>query len=130
LAELERRPWYGNVRELRNAIEHALMLARGGVVLPEHLPAPASRPVAETADLAATIRGGLQTWAQQQWQAGQQPDDLYQRMLELVEPPVLEVAIDQHRGQIAAAARSLGLHRITLRKKIEQYGHPPEPNAS
>jgi two-component system nitrogen regulation response regulator GlnG len=130
LAELERRPWYGNVRELRNAVEHALMLARGGAVLPEHLPAPATRPVAESPDLAATIRGGLQTWAQQQWQAGQQPDDLYQRMLELVEPPVLEVAIDQHRGQIAAAARSLGLHRITLRKKIEQYGHPPQSNAS
>ena len=30
LAELERRPWYGNVRELKNAIEHALILARGG----------------------------------------------------------------------------------------------------
>ena len=40
LAELERRPWYGNVRELRSAIEHALVLARRGVVMPEHLPPP------------------------------------------------------------------------------------------
>ena len=128
LDELQRRPWYGNVRELRNAIEHALMLARGGAVLAEHLPPPAARSTAPAPDLAASIRGSLQTWAQQQWQAGRQPDDIYQRLLELVEPPVLGVAIDQHRGQIAAAARSLGLHRITLRKKIEQYGRATDPD--
>jgi two-component system nitrogen regulation response regulator GlnG len=125
LAELEQRPWYGNVRELRNVIEHALMLARGGVVLGEHLPPPVARSIAEPTDLVATIRGGLQAWAQQQWQAGRQPDDVYQRLLQLIEPPVLEVAIDQHRGQFAAAARSLGLHRMTLRKKMEQYGRAP-----
>ena len=40
LAALERRPWYGNVRELRNAVEHAMILARGGAIVPEHLPPP------------------------------------------------------------------------------------------
>ncbi len=40
LAELQRRPWLGNVRELRNAIEHAMILARGGIIAPEHLPPP------------------------------------------------------------------------------------------
>jgi two-component system nitrogen regulation response regulator GlnG len=130
LAELQRRPWYGNVRELRNAIEHALMLARGGAVLSEHLPPPAARSAAEAPDLAATIRGGLQAWAQQQWQAAEQPEDVYERLLQLVEPPVLAVAIDQHRGQVAAAARSLGLHRMTLRKKMEQYGRPPGSDES
>ena len=40
LAELEHRPWHGNVRELRNALEHAMILARGGVD-PPRAPAPA-----------------------------------------------------------------------------------------
>ena len=40
LVELARRDWCGNVRELRNAIEHAAVLARTGVILPEHLPDP------------------------------------------------------------------------------------------
>jgi len=31
-------PWPGNVRELRNAIQRACLLARGDVILPEHLP--------------------------------------------------------------------------------------------
>ena len=38
LAELERRPWHGNVRELKNAVEHALIVARGGTIGVEHLP--------------------------------------------------------------------------------------------
>ena len=37
---LEKRSWHGNIRELRNAIEHAMILSRGGPVLPEHLPPP------------------------------------------------------------------------------------------
>ena len=35
---LERYPWPGNVRELRNAMERAVLLARGELILPEHLP--------------------------------------------------------------------------------------------
>ena len=30
--------WPGNVRELRNAMERATLIARGGIILPEHLP--------------------------------------------------------------------------------------------
>jgi two-component system, NtrC family, nitrogen regulation response regulator GlnG len=35
---LLQRPWYGNVRELRNAIEHAVIVARGGVIDPNNCP--------------------------------------------------------------------------------------------
>src|SRR6185436_12849765 len=33
-------PWRGNVRELRNAIERAIILCDGGLITTEHLPAP------------------------------------------------------------------------------------------
>ncbi len=42
LEELHSRPWVGNVRELRNAIEHAAIVARGQPIRVEHLPAPAT----------------------------------------------------------------------------------------
>src|SRR4029078_6456158 len=35
---LLKQPWFGNVRELRNALEHAVIVARGGPLLPEHFP--------------------------------------------------------------------------------------------
>ena len=37
-AAIARGDWFGNVRKLRNAIEHAMILARGGAIAPEHLP--------------------------------------------------------------------------------------------
>src|SRR5262249_61278569 len=43
---LKSRPWPGNVRELRHALEHACIVARGGVLSPEHFPPPPAHPQA------------------------------------------------------------------------------------
>ena len=48
---------------------------------------------------------------------------LYERFLELVEPPLLRaVLLERCRGNRAAAAQMLGIHRATLRRKLRQYG--------
>lgn len=119
--ELKQRAWHGNVRELRNVIEHATILARGELIGVDHLPphAPPIGPHDAMPSVAAVVRD----WAQRQFNSNPEADELYQRMLELVEPPLLEVALEHHRGQQTAAARSLGLHRMTLRKKIKERGN-------
>jgi len=126
LRELQRRPWHGNVRELRNVMEHALIVAREGLILPEHLPAPladftASQPMAADSP-EAQLRSLLDQWTRQQLAAGETPQGLYEDFLRLVEPPLLAAAIETHRGQCASAARVLGIHRTTLKKKLDQYG--------
>jgi two-component system nitrogen regulation response regulator GlnG len=126
LAELQRRPWHGNVRELRNAIEHAVIVARSGTILSEHLPPP----IASAAGPAGRRPGGqgariaelVAQWADMRLAAATEPDNLYEELLRLVEPPLLAAALRKHRGQCATAARSLGLHRTTLRKKLDDYG--------
>ena len=66
LAELERRPWYGNVRELRNALEHAMILAPGGQIGLEHLP-PATPPsLASNAASEQTLAALLRQWTEAQ----------------------------------------------------------------
>ena len=122
LAEFRRQPWYGNVRELRNAIEHAMILARGGRLLPEHLPPPV--PHAVTAGLVHedAIAALVRQWAELHLEGAEEAADLYDRLLKLVEPPLLEAALRKCHGQCAAAARYLGLHRTTLRKKLDQLG--------
>jgi two-component system nitrogen regulation response regulator GlnG len=129
MVELGRRDWYGNVRELRNAIEHAMILARGGIIAPEHLPPPllplgaagtsggAAAALPEDA-LSAMVRG----WAQAQLAASPDARNLYEQFLSLVEPPLLEAVLEHCGGQCLAAARRLGLHRTTLRKKLDQRG--------
>lgn len=127
--ELRKRPWYGNVRELRNTIEHAIVVARDGLLLPEHLPAPMAnlvRRVDTIADDGAStvekVRKLLDSWTRERFARGESTDMVYEDFLRLVEPPLLSAAIDIHRGQCASAARALGIHRTTLRKKIDQYG--------
>jgi two-component system nitrogen regulation response regulator GlnG len=121
MTELRGRPWHGNVRELRNVIEHATIMARGGPIRPEHLP-PAVPATGQPVSASQSIAAALRAWARAQWSSGAPPENLYDRLLDLVEPPVLGVALEAHQGQCAAAARSLGLHRITLRKKLQQHG--------
>jgi two-component system nitrogen regulation response regulator GlnG len=124
LAELEGRPWHGNVRELRNAIEHALIMARGGAILPEHLPPSISAPLpADTAeDLDGSVALAVRHWAERSLNDAALAGRVYDELLDVVEPPLLEAAIRRHRGQCATAARTLGIHRTTLRKKLTQHG--------
>jgi DNA-binding NtrC family response regulator len=127
LAALEDRQWYGNVRELRNAVEHAMILARGGAILSEHLPPPTppGADVGQTREamLAAMIRD----WALRQLDHPSQPGDLYERLLRIVEPPLLQTVLQRNRGQFLAAAKELGLHRVTLKRKMNLYGEGDEP---
>src|SRR5690606_24211991 len=44
VAALRSCPWPGNVRQLRNVIERAVLIAEGTLVLPSHLPAEVRNP--------------------------------------------------------------------------------------
>lgn len=122
LAELESRPWYGNARELRNAIEHASILARGTPLTVAHLPPPAPGPTSGGTSGSAAIDAALRGWTEQALRDGVKTGDLYERYLQLVEPPLLAATLNGCGGQVVAAARRLGLHRTTIAKKLHQYG--------
>lgn len=129
--EIRRREWTGNVRELRNAIEHALILSRGNEILAEHLPESVHRPPAETAeeredDLSTRIRQLLRTWTEQRIKKIQTTDpdcqDLHEQFLKLLEPEFLSTVMQHFDNQYVAAAKVLGIHRTTLKKKLVDHG--------
>src|SRR5207302_6431881 len=82
LAFLKARPWPGNARELRNALEHAAIEARGGPLLPEHFPAPADTGAGTIDDrlrsLVVVLVGERVRIAQAR--PGRQAGELYQAM--------------------------------------------------
>jgi two-component system nitrogen regulation response regulator GlnG len=125
LVELERRPWFGNVRELRSAMEHALVLARHGSVMPEHLPPALPNLWESTALTSGQSRDNFSTAVSQvAKQLLSDPDTagtLYDRFLQQVEPPLLATVMSKCGQRCAPAARVLGLHRTTLKKKLTQY---------
>jgi two-component system nitrogen regulation response regulator GlnG len=118
LAELCRRRWIGNVRELRNAVEHGALMARGGAISPEHLPPPLDVESARDANPAASLAQAVRAWAAAQLATGQARTELYQRFLAEVEPPLFDSVLDATGQNRAAAAEVLGIHRATLRKKL------------
>jgi two-component system nitrogen regulation response regulator GlnG len=121
LAALEAGPWHGNVRELRNAIEHALVLARGGLIAPEHLPPPSPPTITAGARGEEALAEMVRQWTELQLQgSAAEAANLYERLLAIVEPPLLETVLQHHGGQRLAAAQQLGLHRATLRKKLDE----------
>jgi DNA-binding NtrC family response regulator len=124
IAALISRPWHGNVRELRSAIEHALVVARAGIILPEHLPAPLP-PLSVEAEgqMPHETLGELaKLRATDLLRDPQAEGFVYEKFLEEVEPALLESAMNQFSQECAPAARALGLHRTTLKRKLDQYG--------
>jgi transcriptional regulator with PAS, ATPase and Fis domain len=94
----------GNVRELENIIEHAIILTKGIEIQPRNLPSylrskqiepPARAKISEEQDLA---------------------------VLERVERDLIASALERTGGSTAAAAKELGIHRTTLWRKMKRYG--------
>jgi two-component system nitrogen regulation response regulator GlnG len=119
---LQSLPWFGNVRELRNALEHAAIVARGGPLLPEHFPSLSTgfAPADRAQQLATTVK----QWVEDRIRAGagQPPADLYAELLRCVEPALLEDVMRRVQDNRWVAARWLGLNRATVRKKLNLYG--------
>lgn len=122
LAELRRRKWFGNVRELRNAMQHAGVVARTGVVLPEHL--PPSQPCLDQTDSTTQPTETNSLAEASHWRSTELLNDpnaagtVYNTFLQEVEGPLLNNAMKHFDNECAPAARALGLHRTTLKKKL------------
>jgi two-component system nitrogen regulation response regulator GlnG len=118
---LSSQAWLGNVRELRNAIEHAVIVAHGAPLVAEHFPVASTLTGNSPAE---QLRVAILKWVVEQIRAAGQepPHDLYEKLLEAIEPPMLEEVIRRLQGNRWVAAQWLGLNRATVRKKLTKYG--------
>ncbi|HEX4608539.1 MAG TPA: sigma 54-interacting transcriptional regulator, partial [Urbifossiella sp.] len=123
VAFLKNRSWPGNVRELRNALEHAAIEARGGPLRPEHFPPPTE--AAGGGSVPDRLRSLVTEWVRERVRAGDgaEPTELYQALIDAIEPALLDEVLRQLDGNRLAAARWLGLARATVRKMIRKH-HP------
>ena len=126
---LQTLPWFGNVRELRNALEHASIVARGGPLLLEHFPTLAVdlSHTSPTEQLGAAMR----KWLAEQVRSNgpTPPSDLYAALLRCVEPALLDEVMKRVQGNRWVASQWLGLNRATVRKKLALYNLYQAPAA-
>src|SRR3989449_82322 len=97
---LRAHAWVGNVRELRNVIERAVIVATDETLRAEHLP---DELRGEETTLADRPQGGLLTLAE-------------------AEARHIARVLAHTNGRIGAAAEILGIHRNTLTRKMKEYG--------
>jgi two-component system nitrogen regulation response regulator GlnG len=69
------------------------------------------------------LRSLVAEWVRERIPTGGEPSDLYQSLLDDVEPALVDEVLRQLDGNRLAAARWLGLARATVRKMIRKY-HP------
>jgi len=93
MEKLKQYDWPGNVRELRNAIERAVVVAKGSSITVDDLPIPSSSEAL--------------------------PED---QSLEAVERAQIKNVLEQMGWNITRSAEILGIDRATLYHKIEKYG--------
>jgi two-component system nitrogen regulation response regulator GlnG len=124
LAAIRGRPWPGNVRELKHAIEYAAVVARGGTLRPEHLPAqPAAVASQSAGDTAAKtqIVTAVRAWVDIALASGDAAaGPLHEPLMDLVETTLLQKVVDVAGGNRTATAKLLGLDRATLRAKLSR----------
>ncbi|ANM28927.1 hypothetical protein ABI59_03865 [Acidobacteria bacterium Mor1] len=109
LTMLEHHRWPGNARELRNAVEQAVILASGGMIHPRDLPdairsaeAPAA-PAASGSDSSEIFK------------------DAKRAVVEAFEKKYLTGLLERNRGNVTAAAQQAGMLRSALQRLLRKY---------
>jgi two-component system response regulator AtoC len=119
IGELRAYPWPGNVRELENVIERAMILTRGPMLSSADLDfgrrigvgggVPAVRPAGSAPPSSAAPAEG-----------GESGRSFYKRISEQERNEII-AAVERAHGNIAHAARSLGINRSTLYYRMRKH---------
>ena len=122
LATLAKQPWNGNVRELKNALEHAAVTARGRLLAIEDFPPVRSSQPAFAMSSKSALESAVVAFLEERlndYEAGS--GGLHARLLEAVEPTLFQLILQQTAGNRLKAAEVLGIHRGTLRERLRHY---------
>jgi DNA-binding NtrC family response regulator len=103
--------WPGNVRELQNAMERAVLMARGELILPEHLPKRIQNAAAQSADAPALANSSS-------------------KRMEDIERIVILQTLREKNFNRTETSKALGISRRSLIYKLRRFaeeGHAIDP---
>lgn len=111
LSFLERYDWPGNVQELRNAIEQAVILSVEGTIRPEDLP-----------DRIRESRGGVAGAPGGPGLSRRPFREVKREIVEAFERAYLGELLERHLGNVTAASQQAGMLRSALQRLLRKHG--------
>ncbi len=124
IAYMKNYPWPGNVRELENVVRRLGALYSQDTIDREIIEQELSEQshatdsaVPQDESLSQAVERHLKLYFQAH-EGGLPASGLYDRVLQEIERPLIEICLNATKGNQIRAAQLLGLNRNTLRKKI------------
>jgi len=105
LAMLMSCDWKGNVRELKNVLEGAIVISRDDVLQPEDMPADFLARQVPEAGPASFLAAGDYREAKRQFEIA-----------------YIKTKLREHGGNVTRTAAAIGLHRQSLQEKLRELG--------
>ena len=129
MAVLEQYPWPGNIRELQNVLERAVVLADQARIAADDLPPHLTRQPAGVTTVSTAAVGlsnpGSQSAGSPSADSESVPASETSRLLldreAADERDILEMALRECEGNKARAARLVGMPRSTFYSKLQRY---------
>lgn len=116
MEKLREFPWPGNVRELRNYIERAALLVDGSEIDTEYLSAQPTKREEPSSAAARDVFNELGVGTELPFKEAKE------RLIEYFEREYWQRALDQHEGNVSAAAREAGIHRKSAEYIVKKLG--------
>lgn len=109
-------PWPGNIRELMNVIERAVLLCRSDTVSIDNLPDSFQEKGSSSLDLSLFNEPMADAWKDKTLA------QVTEQVLHKVEKKYLEIILEQTRGRVGEAAKIAGIHPRGLYGKMKKLG--------
>jgi transcriptional regulator with PAS, ATPase and Fis domain len=115
---LHSHEWPGNIRELRNTIERAVLMSSGGAIRPSHLVLETTSPSSGSRESYPTMP--IERVSYETMVPSRSSGSLANEVAELERKRIIQ-ALEQFGGNQTQAARALGMSRTTLIARMEEY---------
>jgi DNA-binding NtrC family response regulator len=127
LKVLQKYPWPGNVRELENNIHTAVVMSKGGLLLPEHFPIHSENGERLEIDFEKVKKDYYKVFSEILEPVfpkilANSDGHIYDHLEEALERTVFDLSLKYCQGNQVKTSELLGVSRNTLRDRMKKFG--------